>query len=103
MNSRRRNVSSHDYVALGTLHNGKQLLALRLGHLEFGHGVIKILAEGGPLSLRDLEVFVRFAHGTAGILLWATCCPTNHLGHIVFKACRADGDVLRQQQDSHSI
>jgi hypothetical protein len=37
---------------------------------------------------------MRFAHGTAGVLLGATCGPTDHLGHVVFEARRADA-VMR--------
>src|SRR5262249_15051634 len=44
---------------------------------------------GGPLTLGDLKVFMRFAHGTAGIVLRATCGPTDHLRHVVFEAGRA--------------
>src|SRR6476660_7169505 len=65
-------------------------LVLRLGHIEFRHGVVAILAKGGKLTLGDLEVFVRFAHGAAGVVLRATRSPANHLGHIVFDARRAD-------------
>ena len=53
------------------IHNGKQLLMLRLGYIEFRHRVVEVLAEGGPLTLGDLEVFMRFAHGTAGVVLGA--------------------------------
>jgi hypothetical protein len=35
-------------------------------------------------------VFVRFAHGTAGVFLRATRGPTDHFGHVVFEARRAD-------------
>src|SRR5262249_46468110 len=67
-----------DNVALGALHDGKQFLVLRLRYIEFRHGVVEVLAEGGPLTLGDLKVFMRFAHGTAGIVLRATCGPTDH-------------------------
>src|SRR6478672_6938514 len=60
----------------------------------FGHGVIKILTEGDPLALGDLEMFVGFAHGAASVFLWAARGPANHLGHIVFEARRADA-VMR--------
>ena len=46
--------------------------------------------ESGPLALGDLEVLMRFAHGTASVVLGATCGPTDHLGHVVFEARRAD-------------
>src|SRR5262249_8134991 len=81
-------------VVLGALHDGKQFLVLRLRHLELRHRVVEVLAEGGPLILSDLEMLVRFAHGTAGIVLGATCGPTDHLGHVVFKPGRADA-VMR--------
>ena len=86
--------SDGDDVTLGALHDGKQFLMLRLGHIEFGHGVIKILTEGDPLALGDLEMFVGFAHGAASVFLWAARGPANHLGHIVFEARRADA-VMR--------
>ena len=38
---------------------------LRLGYVEFRDGVVEILAEGGPLTLGDLEMFVRSAHRVA--------------------------------------
>src|SRR5262245_64247854 len=37
---------------------------------------------------------MRFAHGTAGVVLGPTCGPTDHLGHLVFEARRADA-VMR--------
>src|SRR6266436_8723176 len=51
--------SAGDDVALGALHDGKQLFVLRLRHIEFRHRVVEVLAEGGPLALGDLEVLVR--------------------------------------------
>src|SRR5262249_51812902 len=62
--------------------------------IEFRHRVVEVLAEGGPLILGDLEVFMGFAHGTAGVVLGATCRPTDHLGDVVFEARRADA-VMR--------
>src|SRR5262249_8562276 len=83
-----------DNVALGALHNGKQFLVLRLRYIEFRHRVIEVLAESDPLALGDLEVLMRFAHGTASVVLGATCGPTTHPGHVAFEARRADA-VMR--------
>src|SRR5262249_49879013 len=46
--------------------------------------------ERSPFTLGDLEMFVRFAHGTAGVGLGATRGPADHLGHVVLEARRAD-------------
>src|SRR5260370_39724333 len=35
-----------------------------------------------------------FGHGTGGLVPGATCGPTDHLGHVVFEARRADA-VMR--------
>src|SRR5262245_25661386 len=86
--------SPRDDIALGAFHDSKQFVALRLGHIEFRHRVVEVLAEGVPLILGDLEVFMGFAHGTAGVVLGATCRPTDHLGDVVFEARRADA-VMR--------
>src|SRR5262249_9979600 len=37
---------------------------------------------------------MRFEHGTAGVSLGASRCPTDHLGHVVFEASCADA-VMR--------
>src|SRR5262249_26349951 len=58
-----------DNVTLSAFYDGKQFLVLRLGHIEFRHRVVEILAEGGPLILGDLEMFVGLKHGTAHIVL----------------------------------
>src|SRR5262249_31722362 len=63
---------------------------LRIGHIEFRHRVIEVLAEGGPLILGDLEMFVGLKHGTARIVLGTTRGPTDHLGHVGFEARCAD-------------
>ncbi len=77
-------------------------MSLRFGHIEFRHLVIEVLAEGSPLILGDLEVFVRVAHGTAGIVLGAARGPANLLGHVVFEARHADA-VMRLVNDSVRI
>src|SRR5207245_9222676 len=68
--------SAGDDVALGALHDGKQLFVLRLRHIEFRHRVVEILAEGGPLTLGEPEVFMRFDHGTEWVALGTTCSAT---------------------------
>src|SRR5262249_51116598 len=92
---RRLRLSSHrrgrdDDVALRTLHDSKQFLVLRLGYIESCHRVVEVLTERSPLTLGDLEVPVRLTHGTAGVLLRSTCGPTDHFGHVVLEARRAD-------------
>src|SRR5262249_42740563 len=57
---------------------------------EFRHRVVEIFTERSPFTLGDLEMFVRFAHGTAGVGLGATRGPADHLGHLVLEARRAD-------------
>src|SRR5262249_34764781 len=79
-------------LVLSTMANNSLCSAFR--HIEFRHRIVEVFAEGGPLTLGDLKVFMRFAHGTAGIVLRATCGPTDHLGHVVFEAGRADA-VMR--------
>src|SRR5262249_56443003 len=78
--------SPRDDIALGAFHDSKQFVALRLGHIEFRHRVVEVLAEGVPLILGDLEMFVGLKHGTARIVLGTTRCPTDHLRHVVFEA-----------------
>lgn len=56
-----------DDIILGAFHDRKQFLALRLGYIEFRHRVVEILAEGRPLTLGDLEMFVRFTHRATSI------------------------------------
>src|SRR5262249_5679302 len=63
---------------------------LRIGHIEFRHRVIEVLAEGGPLILGDLEMFVGLKHGTARIVVGTSRAATDHLGHVVFEARCAD-------------
>src|SRR5262249_34529462 len=75
---------------LGARDDGEEFLVLRLGHIEFRHRVVEVLTERSPFTLRDLEMFVRFAHGTAGVGLGATRGPADHLGHVVLEARRAD-------------
>src|SRR5260370_36765767 len=50
-----------------------------------------------------------FGHGTGGLVPGATCGPTDHLGHVVFEARRADavmrlvnGSVRVQNWDVHN-
>src|SRR6516165_2864314 len=38
--------SPDDYIAFGTFHDRKQFLALSFGHIEFGHCIVEVLAEG---------------------------------------------------------
>ena len=40
---------------------------LCLGHIEFRHRVVEVLTERSSFTLGDLEMFVRLAHGTAGV------------------------------------
>src|SRR5262245_42817398 len=63
LESCRRRRWAHN-IALGALHDGKQFLVLSLRHIEFRHRIVEVFAEGGPLTLGDLKVFMRFAHGT---------------------------------------
>src|SRR5262249_8962864 len=49
------------------------------------HRVIEVLAEGGPLALGDLEMLVRLAHGTAGVVLWSTRGPTPFRSRSILK------------------
>src|SRR5262249_26604443 len=98
-----------DNVTLGALYDGKQFLVFRLGHFEFRHRVIEVLAEGGPLILGDLEMFVGLKHGTARVVLGTTRGPTDHLGYVVFEARRADavmclvnGSVRLQDRGVHN-
>lgn len=67
--------------------------SLRLGDIELAKGVLEVLAEGGPLSLGDLEVLVRLAHGPAGIFLGTTRGPAHHLRHQVLESRLADAAV----------
>ena len=55
-------VSANDNVALSALHDRKQFLLFRVGHIELGHGVIEILAESVPLTVGNLEMLMRLAH-----------------------------------------
>jgi hypothetical protein len=64
---------------------------LRLRHIDFAIVSSKSLQKA---SHSDLKVFMGFAHGTACVVLGATCGPTDHLGHVVFETRRADA-VMR--------
>jgi hypothetical protein len=45
-----------DDVTLRTLYDGKEFVLFGVGNAKLGHGVIEILAEGGPLRLPIDEV-----------------------------------------------
>src|SRR5262249_24894390 len=67
---------------------------LRLRHIEFRHRVVEVFAKSVPLNVGDLKVFMGLGHGTACVVLGATCGPTDHLGHVVFETRGADA-VMR--------
>src|SRR5215468_5548242 len=75
-------------LVLSTMANNS--LCSASGTLNFGHRVVEVLTERSPFTLGDLEMFVRFAHGTAGVGLGATRGPADHLGHVALEALRAD-------------
>ena len=47
---------------------------------------MKIIHKRVPFFGRDVQVFVRFAHGTPGIFLRAAAGPTDHFGDKIFEA-----------------
>src|SRR3984885_12126426 len=80
-----RNWGGADNIGLGALHDREKFSLLLRRHAELVERVLKVLAEGDPFRLGDLEVDGRIGHYTARIFLGPAGRPTDHLGHEVLK------------------
>ena len=58
------------------------------GYAELVECLLEIIHERLPFFGRDVQVFVRFAHGASGIFLRAAARPANHFGDEILEAGR---------------
>src|SRR6202042_466455 len=85
-----RNWGGADNIGLGALHDREKFSLLLRRHAELVERVLKVLAEGNPFRLCDLEVAVRVAHLTALLFLGSAGRPTDLLGHGFLEARLSD-------------